>query len=125
MSKKMKVMVVEDNNVLADALMIVLKDKGYELSLATDGEEAEKKILQELPDLVLLDLLLPKKSGLEVLRAMRKNPQTKNISVVILTNFEQDTSVSDAKKLKVKDYIVKSNMSISDFPRMVEKYLQS
>ncbi len=121
----MKVMVVEDNNVLADALMIVLKDKGYELNLATDGEEAEKKILQELPDLVLLDLLLPKKSGLEVLRAMRKNPQTKNISVVILTNFEQDTSVSDAKKLKVKDYIVKSNMSISDFPRMVEKYLQS
>lgn len=75
--------------------------------------------------MVLLDLLLPKKSGLEVLRAMRKNPQTKNISVVILTNFEQDTSVSDAKKLKVKDYIVKSNMSISDFPRMVEKYLQS
>lgn len=121
----MKVLVVEDNNVLADALMIVLKKEGYELSLAVDGEEAEKMIQQELPDLVLLDLLLPKKSGLEVLRAMRKDPTTKDISVVILTNFEQDTSVSDTKKLEVKDYIVKSNMSISEVPRIVKKYLPS
>ncbi len=116
-------MIVEDDTVLANALSLALQNEGYELSLATDGEEAERMILQELPDLILLDLLLPIKNGFEVLKVMRQNPETKNISVVILTNFEQETSISEGKKLGAKDYIVKANVDIQDIPEIVKKYL--
>jgi two-component system response regulator VicR len=125
MDKKMKVMIVEDDTVLANALTLALQNEGYEISLATDGEEAGRMIQEEKPDLILLDLLLPIKNGFEVLRFMRQNPSTKDISVVILTNFEQETSVAEGKKLGVKDYIVKANVDIQDIPKIVRKYLPS
>jgi len=123
MEEKKKVMIVEDDTVLANALSLVLQNEGYELSLATDGEEAEKMILQEIPDLVLLDLLLPIKNGFEVLKVIRQDPKTKDIPVVILTNFEQETSISEGKKLGAKDYIVKANVDIQEVPKIVKKYL--
>ena len=116
-------MIVEDDTVLANALKLALENEGYQLSLATDGEEAEKMIQQEIPDLILLDLLLPIKNGFEVLKVMRQNPSTKDISVVILTNFEQETSINEGKKLGAKDYIVKANIDIQDVPEIVKKYL--
>lgn len=121
--KKKKVMIVEDDTVLANALSVSLQSEGYELSLATDGEEAERMIQEEIPDLVLLDLLLPIKNGFEVLKVMRQNPKTKDIPVVILTNFEQETSINEGKKLGAVDYIVKANIDIQDVPTIVRKYL--
>jgi len=125
MDKKKKVMIVEDDTVLANALSLALQNEGYELSWAADGEEAEKMIQQEKPDLILLDLLLPIKNGFEVLKIMRQNPDTKDISVVILTNFEQETSVSEGKKYGVKEYVVKANVDIQDIPKIVRKYIPS
>jgi len=118
-------MIVEDDTVLANALSLALQNEGYELSWAADGEEAEKMIQQEKPDLILLDLLLPIKNGFEVLKIMRQNPDTKDISVVILTNFEQETSVSEGKKYGVKEYVVKANVDIQDIPKIVRKYIPS
>ncbi len=123
MDQKKKVMIVEDDTVLANALSLALQNEGYELSLATDGEEAERMIKQEKPDLILLDLLLPIKNGFEVLKVMRQNPDTKDISVIILTNFEQETSINEGKKLGAKDYIVKANVDIQDVPALVKKHL--
>lgn len=123
MEKKKKVMIVEDDTVLANALSLALQNEGYELSLATDGEEAERMIVDEIPDLVLLDLLLPIKNGFEVLKTIRQDPKTKDIAVVILTNFEQETSINEGKKLGVKDYIVKANVDIQNVPGIVKKYL--
>lgn len=118
-------MIVEDDTVLANALRLALENEGYELSLATDGEEAERMIKEEVPDLILLDLLLPIKNGFEVLKVMRQNPSTKDISVVILTNFEQETSINEGRKLGAKDYIVKANVDIQDVPGIVKKYLSA
>jgi DNA-binding response OmpR family regulator len=118
-----KVMIVEDDTVLANALRLALEDEGYQLSLATDGEEAERMIKEERPDLILLDLLLPIKNGFEVLKTMRQDPDTKDIAVVVLTNFEQETSINEGKKLGVKDYIVKANVDIQDIPAIVKKYM--
>ncbi|EKD53585.1 MAG: response regulator protein [uncultured bacterium] len=123
MDRKKKVMIVEDDAVLVNALTLALEDEGYDISVATDGEEAEKMILKEVPDLILLDLLLPIKSGFEVLKVVRANPDTKNVSVVILTNFEQETSVDEGMRLGAKDYIVKANIDIKDIPVIVKKYL--
>ena len=123
MDNKKKVMIVEDDAVLVNALTLALEDEGYDISVATDGEAAEKMILKEVPDLILLDLLLPIKSGFEVLKVVRANPDTKNVSVVILTNFEQETSVDEGMRLGAKDYIVKANIDIKDIPVIVKKYL--
>lgn len=123
MDNKKKVMIVEDDTVLANALSLALEDQGYQISLATDGEEAEKMILSERPDLILLDLLLPIKNGFEVLKVVRQNPNTKDISVVILTNFEQETSIDEGMRLGAKDYIVKANIDIKDVPEIVKKYM--
>jgi len=120
---KKKVMIVEDDTVLANALKLALENEGYELSLATDGEEAERMIKAEVPDLILLDLLLPIKNGFEVLKVIRQDPGTKDINVVILTNFEQETSIDEGKRLGAKDYIVKANVDIKDVPSIVRKYL--
>ena len=116
-------MIVEDDTVLAKALSLSLQNEGYELSLATDGEEAEKMIQSVVPDLILLDLLLPIKNGFEVLKTMRQSPTTKDIPVVILTNFEQETSINEGKKLGAKDYIVKANVDIQNIPEIVKKYI--
>ncbi|KKT73645.1 MAG: Response regulator receiver protein [Candidatus Collierbacteria bacterium GW2011_GWB1_44_6] len=123
MDKKKKVMIVEDDAVLVNALTLALEDEGYDISVATDGEEAEKMIIKEVPDLILLDLLLPIKSGFEVLKVVRGNPDTKDVSVVILTNFEQETSVDEGMRLGAKDYIVKANIDIKDIPEIVKKYM--
>lgn len=120
---KKKVMIVEDDAVLVNALTLALEDEGYDISVASDGEEAEKKILKEIPDLILLDLLLPIKSGFEVLKVVRGNPDTKDISVVILTNFEQETSMDEGMRLGAKDYVVKANIDIKDIPEIVKKYM--
>lgn len=123
MDTKKRVMIVEDDAVLVNALTLALEDEGYDISVATDGEEAERMILKEKPDLILLDLLLPIKSGFEVLKVVRGNPDTKDISVVILTNFEQETSVDEGMRLGAKDYVVKANIDIKDIPKIVKKYM--
>jgi len=117
-----KVLIVEDDTVLANALSLALKDK-YEMSLATDGKEAEEMIAKDRPDLVLLVLLLPIKNGFEVLRSLRANETTRDVPVVILTNFEQETSIEEGMKMGAKDYIVKANIDIKDVPGVVAKYI--
>ena len=117
-----KVLIVEDDTVLANALSLDLKDK-YTISLATDGKEAEEMIAKDRPDLILLDLLLPIKNGFEVLRSLRANESARNVPVVVLTNFEQETSIEEAMKMGVKDYIVKANIDIKDVPAVVAKYI--
>jgi len=118
-----KVLIVEDDTVLANALDLSLKDKGYDIRLATDGKEAEEMIASDIPDLILLDLLLPIKNGFEVLRGLRANEKTKDVPVVILTNFEQETSIEEGMKMGAKDYIVKANIDIKDVPAVVAKYI--
>jgi len=118
-----KVLIVEDDSVFANALNMALKDKGYEIAIASDGQEAEEKALSMKPNLVLLDLLLPIKSGFEVLKKMRETDSLKDTPVVILTNFEQESSVDEGMKLGAKDYIVKANIDIQDVPKIVEKYI--
>ncbi len=88
-----------------------------------DGEEAVQKIEEKAWDMILLDLLLPKKNGLEVLRWMRGNEKYKNIKVIILTNFEKESTMEEAMSLGALDYVVKANIDIKDVPEMVKKYL--
>ena len=84
-----KILLVEDSKFLRLATERALAHAGYEVSTAADGEEAVTKARQNLPDLILLDLLLPKLTGTDVLKALKKDPATKKIAVVVLTGMSQ------------------------------------
>ncbi len=118
-----KILIVEDDTVLANALSLSLQDKGYQIEVATDGAEAERMIKSIKPNLILLDLLLPIKNGFEVLKGLRSDAELKDTPVVILTNFEQETSIEEGMKMGAKDYIVKANIDIKDVPEIVKKYI--
>ena len=86
---KSKVLVVEDSKFIRMATERALSNAGYLVSTAADGEEALRAANDKLPDLILLDMMLPKVSGPEVLKALKENPATKHIPVIVLTSLSQ------------------------------------
>jgi len=103
-----KILVVEDDGVLRDVLMEKLKTVGYEAIGAEDGEVAIQKIKENKPDMVLLDILMPKKDGMEVLEDMHADEEMKNIPVIVISNSGQPVEIERAKKLGAKDFLVKA-----------------
>ena len=112
-SQKQKILIIEDDRSLQSALVEVLNQEGYETISAFDGEEGAQKAGSEKPDLILLDLILPKKDGYEVLAEL-KNSDGRNIPVLILTNLEEIDNVQKALDLGAKTFMVKSDYSLKD-----------
>ena len=107
-----KILVVEDDQFLRELYNQLLTEEGYEVDLAADGEEGLSKILKGGYDLVLLDIMLPKMDGLEILRRSKKQPSEKpNGSVVLLTNLGQDSIIKEGFNLGASGYLIKSSMN--------------
>lgn len=107
-----RILIVEDEKPLSRALGFKINRHGFEIQAVYNGEEALAMLAQEKFDLVLLDLIMPLKGGMEVLTEMRaRGDQTK---VVILSNLSDDATVKAARELGVKDFIVKSSTPIID-----------
>jgi DNA-binding response OmpR family regulator len=123
--KKKKILIVEDDRALQNALLEMLgQEEGYELIPAVDGEEGLAKAISEKPDLILLDIILPKKDGYEVLADIKKNPEIKDIPVLILTNLEEISDVQKAISLGAKTFMVKSDFSLKDVLEKVRENLK-
>lgn len=90
MSERKKVLIVEDDKAILDMYVERFKKENLEVVIANDGEEALEKALRELPNVILLDLLLPKKGGLSVLEVLKSQPETRDIPVVIATAYPRD-----------------------------------
>ena len=107
-----KILVVEDDQFLRELYNQLLTEEGYEVDLAADGEEGLSKISKGGYDLVLLDIMLPKMDGLEILRRYKKQPSEKpNGSVVLLTNLGQDSIIKEGFNLGASGYLIKSSMN--------------
>lgn len=119
-----KIAVVEDDEILLKALNIELLSDAYEVVSAKDGEIGLELIRKEKPDLILLDILLPKMNGFEVLEKIKKDEKTKNIPVIILSNLGQDADIEKGMKLGAKDYHVKASTDLSELSEKIEKYLR-
>lgn len=118
------VLVVEDEDFLVRALKDNLVSEGHSVSVATDGEMAFEELKKKKPSLILLDLLLPKKNGFDVLRDIRSNPEWQQIPVVILSNLGEDSEIKRALELGANDYFVKSQHPIQEVMEKVREYLQ-
>ena len=118
-----KIIVVEDEDVLVKALSIELLGAGFEVSSALDGEAGLALIQKEKPDLVLLDLTMPKLPGFEVLKKLKEEASTKHIPVVILSNLGQDEDKKKGLELGAVDYFVKSSTDLSLLTEKIKKIL--
>ncbi len=122
--KKYKIAIVEDDPMLLKYLSSSFKAEGiFDVFTAKNGEEGESVILENKPDIVLMDIIMPKKNGFEVLESVRKNRDTKNIPVIMLSNLGQESDKEQAKKLGATDYWVKVEMEVSAIVANVDKFL--
>lgn len=117
------VMVVEDDLFLSQLLSNRLGREGINVIRAGDGEEALSILRDTKPDLILLDLILPKKSGFEVMEEIQKNPLLKRAPIVIISNLGQDDDISRGKQLGAIEYYVKAKISIEDLVVKVKELL--
>ncbi|MFH0987454.1 MAG: response regulator [Patescibacteria group bacterium] len=117
------ILLIEDEEILANLLVKRLKEEGYNISLAKNGEEGLVRIKDEKPDLILLDIVMPKKGGFEVLEEMQKNPEMKNIPVVVISNSGQPVEISRALELGVKDYLIKTQFNPEEVIKKVKKQI--
>ena len=118
-----RIVLAEDDRFLRRACETKLRQCGFEVHSAVDGEEAVAVTREILPDLLLLDLLMPKLDGLGVLRALRALPETKDLRVVILSNSSKELEMSNASDLGAVAYWVKANMSLQELCERVQKLL--
>jgi len=103
-TKPARILVVEDETFLVKIYSVKLKKEGFEVLIATDGEQAVQMANEVKPDIILLDLILPKMNGFEALEKMRANPELKNTPVIVLSNLGQDEDIKRAESLGATDY---------------------
>ena len=120
---KKKVLIVEDDEHISRVYEIKLAKEGLTSITARDGEDAIAKIIAERPDLILLDLMLPKKDGFWVLEEMEKNPDLVKIPVIVLSNLGQQKDQDRALELGAEEYLVKVDTSIQEVIDKVKGYL--
>ena len=118
------ILIVEDEEFLIRTLEDNLVAEGYTVDIAKDGEEAVEKIEKKKPNLVLLDILMPKKDGFYVLEEMKRNPEWKLIPVIVLSNLGEDTTIKRALEMGADDYFVKSQHPIQEVIEKVKDYLE-
>lgn len=119
-----KLLIVEDDAMLLDAYKNKFNGLEYTVQYASDGEEALVKVSQFIPDLILLDLVLPKKDGLEVLEEIKKSSTFKHIPVLITSNLDEGVHVEKGISLGAEDYIIKSSASLDHIMDMIKKRLE-
>ena len=118
-----KILVVEDESSLQKAMVDVLKISGFEAIGANDGSEGLLMAKAEQPDLILLDVIMPKMNGFDVLKALKADDATKKIPVIMLTNLESSGDIEQALSLGAMTYLVKTNYELDDIIKRVKDSL--
>src|SRR3972149_3657922 len=123
MASKGKILLIEDDATLSGMYQKKFTKDGFEVVTAYDGQDGLKKTSSEKPDLVLLDIMLPKLDGLAVFKKMRSQTETFNTPVILLTNFGQEDTVMECFKLGAVDYLLKADVTPQQVVEKVEKFL--
>lgn len=124
-TNKKKVLVVDDDNNLRTVLTDKLNASGFEAVSASDGQDGLNKALEWRPDVILLDVLMPKLSGLEVLGKLRENEWGKTVKVIMLTVLEDTDAVAQAVDKGTFAYLLKTNKNLNDVVKQVRETLDN
>ena len=118
------ILLAEDDRILRKAGEASLKKKGYDVIPAVDGEDAMVKAREQKPDLVLLDVMMPKMHGFAVLEALKGDPDLRDVPVIMLTNLEQAADMKRAADGGAHSYLVKSNMNLDELAEKIAAALK-
>jgi len=118
-----KILLVEDDTFLSGMYVSKLDMEGFDTVLASEGKQGLKMIKEENPDLILLDIILPKMDGFEILKEIRKDKKIKDTPVILLTNLGQKKDVDKAFKLGAVDYLIKAHFMPSEVVDKIKKTL--
>jgi len=121
---KKRILIVEDEKTLRETLEDYLKEDGFEVKIAKDGETGMNLIKEEEFDLIVLDIILPKKDGFKILEEVKKDEKRKNIPVIILTNLESVEDIQKAFERGVTNYLVKSDHSLVEVSEKIKEILK-
>lgn len=124
MAKTKKILIVEDDQFLVKVYSTKLSSEGFEIEMATTGDEALTKATNLKPVLILLDIMLPGQNGFEVLKSLKKGKSTKTIPVIILSNLGQGSDVEKGLALGADDYLIKTNLSINEVVDKIKSALK-
>jgi CheY-like chemotaxis protein len=121
--ENLRVLLIEDDQFLRRACEAGLKKRGLTVLTAVDGEEGLRRAQADIPDLILLDMLMPKLSGMQALEALKNDERTRNIPVVILSNSSLDSDLQKAKDLGAAGYLVKASLSLKELGDQVMSFI--
>lgn len=120
---KPKILIAEDDKFLSMAYKFQLEKAGYEILSALDGDEALDMVRKDKPALILLDIVMPKKSGFTVLKELKSDPELSKIPVIVLTNLVHDEDKQTALSLGAVNYVNKAGISLADIISTLEKFV--
>lgn len=120
-----KILIIEDEEVLLSLLQERLIQEGYQVDIAKDGQEGLEKIRKIKPDLILLDIIMPRMGGFEVMEEISKDKELKTIPVIIVSNSGQPVELERAKKLGVRDWLIKTDFDPQEVIDKVKKQLDN
>jgi DNA-binding response OmpR family regulator len=118
-----RILLVEDDDALANVYLTRLQAEGLDVRRVANGEDALAAALSYHPNLVVLDVMMPKVSGFDVLDILRNTPETANLKIIMLTALSQDSDKERAKSLGVDDYLIKSQVVIADVVDRIKSHL--
>ncbi len=118
-----KILLIEDDPLILEIYASKLKKSGFNVDFATDGEIAYEKFLKDDYDVILLDIVLPRITGFELLEKMRKQEKSKNVKVVVLSNLGQEADIKRAQKMNVEKYLIKAHYTPSEVVEKIKKVL--
>lgn len=119
-----KILIIEDEKILAEMYHDGFTQAGFEVVMAYSAEEAIEAALKEKPDLILLDILLPRENGIGFLGKLRKNPKIASIKVVAFSNYDDPDTKKEALEFGVEDYLIKTNYTPQEIIEKIKDYLK-
>jgi CheY-like chemotaxis protein len=119
------ILIADDDHFVVTAFKSGLEHAGYDVTVATDGDETLGSIAASRPDLILLDLILPKQNGFEVLKTVKSDPKLSSIPVIVLTNLSQVADEEEARRYGAADFLVKANVSLNDILVRIDRLLSA
>jgi DNA-binding response OmpR family regulator len=120
---KKRVLLVEDDAFVSKAYAHFISRSGYQVDVAMNVIEARKKIASHIPNIILLDVIMPGINGFEYLEELKRGPKSRNIPVIMISNLCQESAISRCRKLGAADYLIKSNFFMRDVIERIDRHV--
>jgi len=122
---KKKILIIEDDVFIRDIYQVKFSQEGFDVTVAEDGVKALEKLESLVPDIILLDIIMPYMNGMEVLKKIKENAKLKNVPIIMLTNISEKEKITEGEEYGVNDYLIKSHFTPSEVVGKVNALLNA